>query len=134
MFGKKFLGLKGKQLNWAISIIAGLDFLLFGYDQGVMGGLLTLPSFNRTFPEIDIERAAPADRKHVTNIHGIAVASYNVGKWGFSQVFDMWANFLPDAKWCADAVAKAVSLALSSASGSATGSAAKRPSSSVLSS
>lgn len=82
MFGKKFLGFRGKQLNWAISIIAGLDFLLFGYDQGVMGGLLTLPSFNRTFPEIDIElaKAEGRDSKHVTNIHGIAVASYNVGE------------------------------------------------------
>ena len=27
---------------------------LFGYDQGVMGGLLTLDSFVKTFPEIDI--------------------------------------------------------------------------------
>lgn len=26
---------------------------LFGYDQGVMGGLLTLASFVKTFPEID---------------------------------------------------------------------------------
>ena len=26
---------------------------LFGYDQGVMGGLLTLNSFVKTFPEID---------------------------------------------------------------------------------
>lgn len=26
---------------------------LFGYDQGVMGGLLTLSSFVKTFPEID---------------------------------------------------------------------------------
>ena len=27
---------------------------LFGYDQGVMGGLLTLSSFVKTFPEIDV--------------------------------------------------------------------------------
>jgi hypothetical protein len=91
MIGKKFLGFKGKQLNWAISIIAGLDFLLFGYDQGVMGGLLTLPSFNRTFPEIDINAAAPENRKHVTNIHGIAVASYNVGECEFSRLLHILA-------------------------------------------
>ncbi|KAL8278128.1 hypothetical protein RQP46_009452 [Phenoliferia psychrophenolica] len=30
-----------------------MGFLLFGYDQGVMGGLLTLPSFVDTFPRID---------------------------------------------------------------------------------
>ena len=30
---------------------------LFGYDQGVMGGLLTLASFVGTFPEIDTTTA-----------------------------------------------------------------------------
>lgn len=48
MFGKgRYFGLKGTRLNVAIGILAGLDFLLFGYDQGVMGGLLNLPSFVR---------------------------------------------------------------------------------------
>lgn len=28
---KKFFGLRGKALNYAIGIIAGCDFLLFGY-------------------------------------------------------------------------------------------------------
>lgn len=28
---KKYLGLTGKSLNWAISTVAGCDFLLFGY-------------------------------------------------------------------------------------------------------
>jgi hypothetical protein len=28
---KKFLGLRGSSLNWAVSTIAGCDFLLFGY-------------------------------------------------------------------------------------------------------
>ncbi|KAF2748354.1 sugar transporter family protein [Sporormia fimetaria CBS 119925] len=79
MFGKQYMGLRGSSLNWAISIIAGVDFFLFGYDQGVMGGLLTLGSFVRTFPEIDVSAAAPEDRSHVSTIQGIAVASYNVG-------------------------------------------------------
>lgn len=34
MFGKKYYGLTGTNLNIAVGIIAGLDFLLFGYDQG----------------------------------------------------------------------------------------------------
>ena len=45
-----------------------------------MGGLLTLPSFVRAFPEIDVAAAAPEDRSHVSTIQGISVASYNVGK------------------------------------------------------
>lgn len=79
MFGKRFLGLRGHNLNLAISIIAGVDFFLFGYDQGVMGGLLTLKSFTKTFPEIDVGNARQEDRNHVSTIQGIAVASYNVG-------------------------------------------------------
>ncbi|PSN71996.1 sugar transporter family protein [Corynespora cassiicola Philippines] len=77
--GSRFFGLKGSRLNLAVTMLAGLDFLLFGYDQGVMGGLLTLGSFRHTFPEIDVEGAAPEDRGHVSTIQGIAVASYNVG-------------------------------------------------------
>lgn len=37
MFGRSktrnYLGLRGNKLELAIAIIAGLDFLLFGYDQ-----------------------------------------------------------------------------------------------------
>ncbi|KAF2011050.1 sugar porter family MFS transporter [Aaosphaeria arxii CBS 175.79] len=77
MFGKRFFGLTGSKLNIAVSFIAGLDFLLFGYDQGVMGGLLTLPSFVHTFPEIDVENSS--NRSHASTIQGISVASYNIG-------------------------------------------------------
>jgi MFS family permease len=44
-----------------------------------MGGLLTLPSFVKTFPEIDVSRANPADANHISLIRGISVASYNLG-------------------------------------------------------
>lgn len=47
-----YLGLKGSALQIAIGVIAGMDFLLFGYDQGVTGGLLSLDSFVAVFPEI----------------------------------------------------------------------------------
>lgn len=52
MAGGKYIGLRGSSLQIAIGIIAGMDFLLFGYDQGVTGGLLTLESFNSVFPTI----------------------------------------------------------------------------------
>lgn len=45
---KSYFGFTGTTLNVAIGVLAGLDFLLFGYDQGVMGGLLDLPSFVRS--------------------------------------------------------------------------------------
>lgn len=64
--------LTGAPLNWAVTATAGSGFLLsvprslpiadthllilkhrFGYDQGVMSGLLTGASFTSQFPEID---------------------------------------------------------------------------------
>ncbi|KAL0259495.1 hypothetical protein SLS55_005232 [Diplodia seriata] len=78
--GSRFYGLRGTSLNVAVGVIAGLDFLLFGYDQGVMGGLLTLGSFLKTFPEIDVNAGTTtAEQNHISTIQGIAVASYNVG-------------------------------------------------------
>ncbi|KAI6783156.1 Sugar transporter-like protein [Emericellopsis cladophorae] len=78
--GKKFFGLRGNALNWAISTIAGTDFLLFGYDQGVMGGILTLPVFLAQFPTIDPNSDDPSSSSAARSTYqGIAVASYNLG-------------------------------------------------------
>ncbi|PMD65982.1 putative MFS monosaccharide transporter [Hyaloscypha bicolor E] len=78
MFGSgRYFGLRGQSLNLAVGIIAGIDFFLFGYDQGVMGGLLTLGSWVRQFPEINT--VDNPGNNHIATIQGISVASYNVG-------------------------------------------------------
>ncbi|ODH44853.1 hypothetical protein ACO22_00617 [Paracoccidioides brasiliensis] len=92
--GGSYFGLRGTRLNVAIGVVAGLDFLLFGYDQGVMGGLLTLPSFASTFPEIDLtektkKTLTSAEASHRSNIQGISVASYNVGCF-FGSIVCIW--------------------------------------------
>ncbi|PHH89772.1 hypothetical protein CDD83_5308 [Cordyceps sp. RAO-2017] len=78
-----FFGLRGSVLNWAIGAVAGCDFLLFGYDQGVMGGILTLPAFLNQFPDInDKDPAIENDHALQSNrstYQGIAIASYNLG-------------------------------------------------------
>ncbi|KAF7880726.1 uncharacterized protein EAF01_011995 [Botrytis porri] len=80
---ERYYGCKGKSLNRLITIVSGLDFLLFGYDQGVMGGLLTLPSFVETFPEIDTTN----DKSYHTALYqGLVVASYNLGCFGGAVV------------------------------------------------
>ncbi|KAF5859133.1 hypothetical protein ETB97_003274 [Aspergillus alliaceus] len=82
MFGlPKYFGLRGRALNLAISSLGSLDFLLFGYDQGVTGGLLDLPSFYKYFPDINplrVEEDTPEFSRLRLN-QGIAVASYNLG-------------------------------------------------------
>lgn len=50
---------------------------LFGYDQGVTGGLLTLGTWVKQFPEIDTVNNP--NNTHISTIQGISVASYNVG-------------------------------------------------------
>ncbi|CAG8973667.1 hypothetical protein HYALB_00002233, partial [Hymenoscyphus albidus] len=81
MFGSsRYFGLRGQRLNLAVGIIAGVDFFLFGYDQGVMGGLLTLGSWVKQFPEIDsINNQDSPNYNHISTIQGITVASYNIG-------------------------------------------------------
>ncbi|KAB8079739.1 general substrate transporter [Aspergillus leporis] len=77
----KFFGWRGRALNWAISSLGSLDFLLFGYDQGVTGGLLDLPSFTKYFPDIHPDDPTiDASTKSQRSLNqGIAVASYNLG-------------------------------------------------------
>ncbi|KAI1166316.1 general substrate transporter [Nemania serpens] len=81
--GKPFFGLRGQALNYAVGFVAGCDFLLFGYDQGVMGGILTMPQFLDVFPSINPSDPAIAHDESLkakrSETQGIAVASYNLG-------------------------------------------------------
>ncbi|KAK9779846.1 putative General substrate transporter [Seiridium cardinale] len=87
---KPYYGLTGFKLNVAIAVIAGTDFALFGYDQGVMGGLLTLPSFLAVFPQIDTQNPPPGVTKsQASNIQGITVGGYTLGCF-FGAVATIW--------------------------------------------
>ncbi|KAF3927941.1 hypothetical protein ABW20_dc0108418 [Dactylellina cionopaga] len=66
---RRYLGLYGKPLSLAISAICTIGFLLFGYDQGVMSGLITHPDFNDTFP---------ATRDDST-MQGLVTSLYEIG-------------------------------------------------------
>ncbi|BGP19056.1 hypothetical protein JCM10213v2_007139 [Rhodosporidiobolus nylandii] len=59
---------RGRSLVWLASVTAGTAFVLFGYDQGVMGGLITLEPFLEVFPEC-----------RNPSISGITVAIYEIG-------------------------------------------------------
>lgn len=54
-----------------------------------MGGLLTLPSFVKTFPEIDVINTTGSIKSHASQIQGISVASYNLGCL-FGAVCAIW--------------------------------------------
>lgn len=57
--------LSGKRLQLALAITGAVAWVLQGYDQALMNGLLTLPSFTTTFPAIDTHTAA-LKAKHST--------------------------------------------------------------------
>ncbi|KAH6613005.1 general substrate transporter [Boeremia exigua] len=74
--------LTGRPLNWAITATAGSGFLLFGYDQGVMSGLLTGTAFTQTFPEIDTANGGGGS----SSLQGTVVAIYEIGCF-FGAIF-----------------------------------------------
>ncbi|KAJ4007233.1 hypothetical protein NW766_009912 [Fusarium irregulare] len=74
--------LVGKPLDWAITATAGSGFLLFGYDQGVMSGLLTGTAFTNTFPEIDTTSGGNGS----SSLQGTVVAIYEIGCF-FGAIF-----------------------------------------------
>lgn len=47
---RTYAGLNGRPLGLLISTIATTGFLLFGYDQGVMSGIISADPFNDYFP------------------------------------------------------------------------------------
>ena len=63
------LGLSGRPLRAAITFAAVSGFALFGYNQGMMSGIISGPQFNEEFPATD---------GHKTNQGGVT-SSYEIG-------------------------------------------------------
>ncbi len=47
-----YLGLRGNTLSIVLSLVAATAFSLQGYDQAVMNGLVTLPTFLKVFSKM----------------------------------------------------------------------------------
>lgn len=47
-----YWGTSGRRLQMMITAVAVTDFLLFGYDQGVMAGIISSEQFLVDFPEV----------------------------------------------------------------------------------
>ncbi|KAF7197117.1 Sugar transporter STL1 [Pseudocercospora fuligena] len=48
-----YWGTSGRKLQMMITAVATTDFLLFGYDQGVMSGIISSENFLHDFPEVE---------------------------------------------------------------------------------
>lgn len=64
--------ISGKALQTGVCITAASGFLLFGYDQGVMSGIITEPIFLQQFPMMD-----PGNKSGA--IQALVVAIYEIG-------------------------------------------------------
>lgn len=64
-----YLGLSGRALSLLVSVVATNGFLLFGYDQGVMSGIISAPAFNNLFTQT----------KGDTTWQGFVTAIYEIG-------------------------------------------------------
>ncbi|GMM33784.1 glucose-inactivated glycerol proton symporter [Saccharomycopsis crataegensis] len=78
-------GLSGSKLRSTITIIACIGFSLFGYDQGVMGSIISSSQFNYEFPGT---KQNGSDDSHATVIQGAVVSCYEIGCF-FGALFAM---------------------------------------------
>lgn len=73
-------GLRGKSLSIAqIACVVAPSFILFGYNQAGIGGLLSLPDWTATFPEIDTTTTTGHLKEKHAIIQGTVVASFVLG-------------------------------------------------------
>lgn len=76
----RFLGLRGNSLNMLALIGVTMPAIMsFGYNQSLLGGVLTLDSFQKQFLEIDVADAAPSEKSYKSTVQGTVVALYAVG-------------------------------------------------------
>jgi MFS family permease len=74
------MGLNGKTLQMAQLLLVVLPaFVLFGYNQSGVGGLLSLRDWNDHFPEINTVDAKGGEKAHKSTIQGAVVATFTIG-------------------------------------------------------
>ncbi|CAI7594650.1 unnamed protein product [Penicillium glandicola] len=75
-----FLGLRGSRLNYVALLGVVMPALMsLGYNQGLLGGALTLPWFEAQFPQIDVTNAEHSEKNYKSTLQGTVVALYAAG-------------------------------------------------------
>lgn len=73
-------GLSGRMLRLAITFTCVVGFSLFGYDQGLMSGIISGKKFTQEFPPLHIpSNASSAYSQHVSVLRGAVVSCYELG-------------------------------------------------------
>jgi sugar porter (SP) family MFS transporter len=83
-------GLSGRSLRLSITIAAVMGFALFGYNQGMMAGLLNGEEFVNSFPILRMPEPATKSQEHYINvIRGAVTSCYELGCF-FGALFSMF--------------------------------------------
>ncbi|KAE8160337.1 general substrate transporter [Aspergillus tamarii] len=80
-------GLRGRKLHWAITFTSVVGFSLFGYDQGLMSGILQGTSFVGEFPVLD-NKLPGNNPEHVSVLQGAVNSCYELGCF-FGAIFTL---------------------------------------------
>lgn len=76
----KYLGVQGRALSIIqIALIVAPAFILFGYNQAGIGGLLHEEDWVRTFPEIDTVHSEGSATSGKSTLQGFVVATFTIG-------------------------------------------------------
>lgn len=74
------LGLHGQKLRLAITVTSVVGFSLFGYDQGLMSGIISGKQFTQEFPALNIPKgASDSYSRHVSVLRGAVTSCYELG-------------------------------------------------------
>ncbi|KAL7624577.1 hypothetical protein AAE478_006144 [Parahypoxylon ruwenzoriense] len=80
MSSAKYFGLQGHALSrLQMALIVAPSFILFGYNQAGIGGLITEDNWVKTFPEIDTVHATAADVGEKSTLQGFVVGVFVIG-------------------------------------------------------
>ncbi|CAG8321882.1 unnamed protein product [Penicillium salamii] len=83
-------GLSGRALRLSITFTAVMGFSLFGYNQGMMAGILNGKEFVNTFPILKMPEDPTASQKHYIDvIRGGVTSCYEIGCF-FGALFSMF--------------------------------------------
>lgn len=64
---------RGESLQRMIAVLGAVAFLVQGYNQAMMNGFMTLPSFLETVPEVDTTHTTGSQKSHNSTIQGESI-------------------------------------------------------------
>ncbi|KAI9036922.1 sugar porter family MFS transporter [Aspergillus affinis] len=80
MASSAFMGLRGSALTLAqLIVVVCPAFILFGYNQSNLGGLVSVSDFVQHFPRIDTKTTEGDQKSSNATIQGVVVATFTLG-------------------------------------------------------